>query len=126
MIKNSIVMLVAIVAVVGLAFAAHGFSNAQNTTNVSTNSDQPANVLVSNTTNNTTVQKVVSMISASEAKKIASNYINQTGATAGTPQLVNQSGTEVYIVPVIYNGQTAGEIDIDAHTGKNLGGAGGV
>jgi uncharacterized membrane protein YkoI len=126
MIKNSIIMLVAVVVVVALAFAVYGFPNTQNTTNVSTNSDQPTNVLVTNTTNNTTVQKVVSMISASEAKKIASNYINQTGATAGTPQLVNQSGTEVYIVPVIYNGQIAGEIDIDAKTGKNLGGAGGV
>jgi hypothetical protein len=31
----------------------------------------------------------------------------------------------VYIVPVIDNGTTVGEITIDAITGENLGGAGG-
>ena len=66
------------------------------------------------------------MISSSEAKKIASKYIEEAGATADTPQLINQEGKMIYIVPIMYNGQSAGEIDIDAKTGENLGGAGGV
>lgn len=69
---------------------------------------------------------MINMISSSEAKNKAIEYINQSGATAGTPKLVDQNGKMVYIVPVIYNGQIAGEIDIDAHTGHNIGGAGGV
>jgi hypothetical protein len=36
------------------------------------------------------------------------------------------NGTKVYIVPVIYGGKQAGEIWINAQTGKNIGGAGGA
>jgi uncharacterized membrane protein YkoI len=125
MIKKSIPVLLVVVAVLGVALVAYGFPNSKNTT-ISTNSNQPANVLVSNTTNNTTAKNADNVISSEEAKKIASNYIEQSGATAGTPQLVNQDGKKVYVVPVIYNGTNAGEIDIDALTGQNLGGAGGV
>jgi len=125
MIKKSIPILLVVVAVLGVALVAYGFPNSKNTT-ISTNSNQPTNVLVSNTTNNTTAKNVDNVISSEEAKKIASNYIEQAGASAGTPQLVNQDGKKVYVVPVIYNGTNAGEIDIDALTGQNLGGAGGV
>ena len=125
MIKKSIPILLVVVAVLGVALVAYGFPNSKNT-NISTNSNQPTNVLVSNTTNNTTAKNVDNVISSEEAKKIASNYIEQAGASAGTPQLVNQDGKKVYVVPVIYNGTNAGEIDIDALTGQNLGGAGGV
>ena len=65
-------------------------------------------------------------ISAADAQKIASTYIEVSNATAGTPELVNQSGRLVYIVPVVSNGSNVGEIDIDAQTGQNLGGAGGA
>ncbi len=66
-------------------------------------------------------------ISASEAKSIVqNNYIEQDGATAGTPKLTTMNGEKVYIVPVIYNGKQAGEIWINAKTGKNVGGAGGA
>lgn len=66
-------------------------------------------------------------ISSSEAKSIVQNkYIEQAGATAGTPTLKTINGEKVYIVPVIYKGKQAGEIWIDAQTGKNIGGAGGA
>ena len=35
------------------------------------------------------------------------------------------NGEKVYIVPIVIKGTTVGEIDIDAKTGKNVGGAGG-
>jgi hypothetical protein len=54
------------------------------------------------------------------------SYIQVSDATAGIPNLVNQSGKLVYIVPVIINGKNVGEIDIDAQNGQNLGGAGGA
>ncbi len=126
MIKKSIATLLVVVAVLGVALAVNGMQNSKNSANMSTSSENANNVVVSNTTNITTNKSLDNVISSSEAQKIASNYIDQTGATAGTPQLVTQDGKKVYIVPVIYNGQTAGEIDIDAQTGQNLGGAGGV
>ena len=66
------------------------------------------------------------MISASEAQNIAKNYIEEENATAGTPRLVEISGQMIYVVPVIMDGNTVGQIEIDAYTGKNVGGAGGV
>lgn len=66
------------------------------------------------------------MISASEAKSIATKYIEQKGASAGTPELKSINGKNTYIVPVIMNGEQVGEIYIDPTTGKNLGGAGGA
>ena len=67
-----------------------------------------------------------STISTLEAQKIASKYIEQTGATPGSPKLVTQNGKKVYIVPVVEKTENVGEIDLDAHNGSNLGGAGGV
>lgn len=66
------------------------------------------------------------MISASEAQNIALQYIEEPNATAGTPRLVDEDGQKIYVVPVIMNGSTVGQIEIDAYTGKNVGGAGGV
>ena len=66
------------------------------------------------------------MISAQEAQNIALQYIEEPNATAGTPRLVDEDGKKIYIVPVIMNGDTVGQIEIDAYTGKNVGGAGGV
>ena len=65
-------------------------------------------------------------ISSSEAKSIAKKYILQEGATAGTPKLITSNGKQVYLVPVIMNGNQVGEIYIDPQTGYNLGGAGGA
>jgi flagellar basal body-associated protein FliL len=91
------------------------------------NTSSVGNIIVNtNSTNNSTQNTSSTLISASEAQKIANTYIQVSDATAGTPKLVNQSGKLVYIVPVITNGTNVGEIDIDAQTGANLGGAGGV
>ena len=68
----------------------------------------------------------VTIISPAEAQKIAAKYIEQNGATPGTPNLISQDGKKVYVVPVIINNANVGEIDVDAHSGSNLGGAGGV
>ena len=122
MIKKIIVGLVVLVAVLGIGFATYG-----NTKNNNTTSNSTLNVVNQNTTNNNTNTTSTSQnkITSSEAKKIADNYINSPGATAGTPTLVKQDSKYVYIVPVIDNGKNVGEIDIDATTGANLGGAGG-
>lgn len=63
------------------------------------------------------------MISKKEAQKIASKYMK---ATPGTPVLKTKGKTKMFIVPALIKGVQKGEIWIDAKTGKNLGGAGGV
>jgi uncharacterized membrane protein YkoI len=68
----------------------------------------------------------VTIISPAQAQEIAAKYIEQAGATPGTPDLISEDGKQVYIVPVIMNNTNVGEIDIDAQDGSNLGGAGGV
>jgi uncharacterized membrane protein YkoI len=121
MMKKIIVALVVVLAVCGLVFATIGNSNNKNNNNSSTTQVQNQIQSNNNITNNNTQTK----ISSTEAQKIASKYIEVSTATAGTPKLVNQDNTLVYIVPVIDNGATVGEITIDAITGENLGGAGG-
>jgi len=121
MMKKILVALVVVVAVCGLVFATIGNTNNKNTANNSTNPEQNQIQSTDNNTGNTTQTK----ISSAEAQKIASQYIEVSTATAGTPKLVSQDNNLVYIVPVIDNGTTVGEINIDAITGENLGGAGG-
>jgi uncharacterized membrane protein YkoI len=65
-------------------------------------------------------------ISSSKAKAIAATYIEEDGASAGTPELKTIDGKSTYIVPVMMNGKQVGEIYIDPETGENLGGAGGA
>ncbi|MDD1775033.1 MAG: peptidase M4, partial [Methanobacterium sp.] len=40
--------------------------------------------------------------------------------------LVEIDGQMVYVVPVLMDGDVVGQIEIDAYTGENVGGAGGV
>lgn len=123
MMKKIIVALVVTVAVLGIAFAAFGNSDKKIIENNNpTIQNQQQTISDNNTTANKTSQ---SKISAAEAKKIATSYIKVTGVTTGTPTLVKQENKMVYIVPLISNGTKVGEIDIDAITGANLGGAGG-
>jgi len=124
MIKKIIVALVVVLAVSSLVFAT--FENSGNKT-ISNNSTNNSNgtvkqVVVSNNTTHTTTQ---TNILAQEVQKIASKYILVSGARAGTPKLMELNGEKVYIVPIVIKGTTVGEIDIDAKTGKNVGGAGG-
>ncbi len=91
------------------------------TTDITTiTSNDSANV------NNSSNNSRQTMISASEAKNIAKTYIEEPNATAGTPHLVEIDGQMIYVVPVIMDGKTVGQIEIDAYTGNNVGGAGGV
>jgi len=116
--KNiSVISLLAIVIVlVGISGC---IDNNQNTN--STNYQTSGQNIVVNDTQNTTAN-----ISAEEARKTAAKYIEEPGATAGEPVLINTDGKSTYIVPVILNGNQVGEILIDAQTGENIGGAGGV
>ena len=123
MMKKIIVALVIVVAVLGLGFATIGNTAKKNTTNNTTNPVTPQ--IVTNT-NNTTDESTHTNITSTEAQKIASKYIAVSGAKAGTPTLIQQDNKWVYIVPIIDNGKNVGEIDIDAQTGANLGGAGGA
>ena len=118
MIKKSIIAIVVIVAAAAMVFAAGSGNPDNSTSNSNEEIQQNAADNSSEETNET--------ISAAKAKTIAEKYIEEPGASAGTPKLSKQDGKLVYTVPVIYNGETVGEIEIDAQTGKNLGGAGGV
>lgn len=75
---------------------------------------------------NTTQNATNGIISSEEAKKIAQKYIEEPNATAGEPTLINTDGKQTYIVPVMLKGNQAGEILVDAKTGENIAGAGGV
>ena len=123
MMKKIIVALVIVVAVLGLGFATIGNTAKKNTTNNTTN---PVTQQIVTNTNNTTDNSTNTNITSEEAQKIASKYIEVSGAIAGTPTLTKQDNKLIYIVPVIDNGKNVGEIDIDAQTGENLGGAGGA
>jgi uncharacterized membrane protein YkoI len=141
MIKKAVIVLIVILAIVGLAFASNNI-NTKNTTN--TTNTIPTTNTTHSTTNITHLASPVKQtnfiatkntsqnnksqinISKTEARNIAANYIQVSGAVAGIPTLVYQSNKLVYIVPVMENGTNVGEIDIDAQTGHNVGGAGGA
>jgi len=65
-------------------------------------------------------------VSPSEAQNIAQQYVEEEGATTGTPHLVTIAGKPVYVVPIEKDGKIIGEIHIDPKTGENIGGAGGA
>lgn len=115
-IKSVISFIAILVLIVGISGCVDDTQNATNNGN---------QTLQQNTSgdNNTSAANV--KISPEEAKNIAKKYINQSGATPGDPMLKTE-GDKVYIVPVIINGNPAGEIIIDAQTGENKGGVGGA
>lgn len=143
MVKTKILISVIIVALIGVAAAGYQI-NSTKTPGLwqpTTTSEQPStdqsnqqSVQTQSGTQSGTSGKSQSAsqgssnvkITVSQAKSIAQKSIEQPGATAGTPKLKTLNGTKIYIVPVIYNGKTAGEIWIDAQTGENIGGAGGA
>ena len=119
MIKKSIIAVIAIVAAAAIIFAAVGGAGNNNFSN-------QQQLSVSNNSSTSDNNSNQNIISSEEAKKIAQKYIEEPGATAGTPTLNKTDGQYVYTVPVMENGKNVGEIDIDAQTGKNVGGAGGA
>jgi uncharacterized membrane protein YkoI len=96
--------------------------------NANGNNNIPASESVGSTSKHVTTYHLssVTLISPAKAQEIAAQYIEQAGATPGTPDLISQDGKKVYVVPVMLNNINVGEIDIDAQDGSNLGGAGGV
>jgi uncharacterized membrane protein YkoI len=127
MIKKSIIAMVIIIAGIGLVFAAYGGTGNNNPTTSSSNQEkQTSSGDLTSKSNTATENENSNIISASEAKEIAQKYIEVSTATSGTPKLIKSGETMIYVVPVIDNGQVVGEIEINAQTGENVGGAGGA
>lgn len=150
MIDSKILVSVVIVLLIGVAAAGYQISNttpglwqpvsssspdsSQQTgvsTDTSSGNQKSSGSSVSSSSNSKSTSSGTSSsanvkISSTEAKSIASKYIIQQGASAGTPKLITSNGKQVYLVPIIMNGDRVGEIYIDPNTGENLGGAGGA
>ena len=136
MYKRAIINLVILVTFSSIIIAAFAISNNENAINPYTQS------LISSNSSTNVSQDIVDyktgahdlvgsninhkILTPPEAQKIAEKYIKVPDATAGTPKLVKEEGKKVYIIPVMDHNQNVGEIHIDAHSGKNLGGCGGV
>ncbi|OPX57256.1 MAG: hypothetical protein A4E25_02411 [Methanobacterium sp. PtaB.Bin024] len=116
-------MMLTVLAVVALALVVFG-SSENNPPEEIISTENTNNTTTTNSTDNVNDDNV--KITPAEAQQIAEKYIKEVGATAGTPKLDEIDGEMVYIVPVVINGTTVGEIDINAMTGENMGGAGGV
>lgn len=152
MIRKSVIVVITLVALISLGFAAYVNANSDNHDNNSLFNQTPGNNISNNSTvnntsdngsyNNTnsnsnnsndgTVTTSTSntsgddLISAADAQTRAGKYILEPGAQAGTPTLKELNGEQIYVVPVILNGEKVGTIDIDANTGANVGGEGGA
>ncbi len=127
MLNKPIIVILALVIVVVIGAGLYAGSVPVKPNSQSNNNDI-ATITVNNTSQVNTSQSNPgqTMISASEAQNIAKQYIEEPNATAGTPHLAEIDGQMIYVVPVIIGGNTVGQIEIDAYTGKNVGGAGGV
>jgi uncharacterized membrane protein YkoI len=122
MIKKSFLAILALLVVMVMVSGCTDNKNNNSTNNTQNISNQTKNTTnnTSNTTNGSSIK------SPDEAKIIAQQYVNEPGVTAGTPVLNTVNGRQVYVVPLYKNGQTVGEIALDAQPGENLGGAGGA
>src|SRR5512141_977456 len=104
MIKKSIIAIVVIVAAAAMVFAAGSAdqNNSASNSNQETQQNSADTGITSDKTDNQ------STISAAKAKTIAEKYIEEPGASAGTPTLSKQGSKLVYTVPVILNGENVG------------------
>ncbi len=99
----------------------------ENTNNAGTNQQNEENEMINDQNNGEwSSNSDIGEISSSEAQSIADNYIEEHGASSGSPKNVNINGEDTYVVPVEYEGKNVGEIHIDPQTGENVGGAGGA
>lgn len=135
MFKKAIITLVGLVIFSAIIIAAFAISNDNSTTNQNSNglvtstnalSPTPESVGYKSTTYHVMSNVKNKILTPQAAQKIAEKYIKEPEATAGIPKLVKEDGKKVYVVPVLDHKQNVGEIHIDAHNGKNLGGCGGV
>ncbi len=132
MIGKSLIAILLVAAIIGIGYAAHvtthdnnNNTNQTSAQNLSNNINNTVTTPNAKTNNSQNAESGQDLISASDAQSIAQTYIIQPNAQAGTPILKEINGEQIYTVPVILNGSNVGEIDIDAQTGKNVGGAGG-
>ncbi|WP_321422726.1 PepSY domain-containing protein [uncultured Methanobacterium sp.] len=118
-------VMLTVMTVVALALFASGIP--ENNSNLT---KEEVMAMDNNTTNNTTInssnKNIKNLISPAEAQEIAEKFIKEPGAKAGIPKWDESGNKMVYIVPVVINGTNVGEITINALTGENMGGAGGV
>lgn len=78
--------------------------------------------IINSTINSSNKTKNINhILSPLEAQEMAEKYIEEPGATAGTPEWKEIDDEIVYIVPVVMNGTNVGEITINAITGENMG-----
>ncbi len=140
MVNTKILLSVVIVLIIGIAAASvqmnsdspslWSFTNPQDTADQSQNTQSGQTQAVAQDGTSASDQSGDGgdnvKISTTKAKSIAQNSIEQPDAKAGTPELTTMNGEKVYVVPVIDKGEKAGEIWIDAQTGKVIGGAGGA
>ena len=138
MFKKATVTLLILVSISVLIIAAFAISGNNSSSSIASDIGAPLSSISNsspialskssyNAPDHNLVTKVkVKIISPAAAKILAKKYIEQPGAVPGTPILVKQDGKKVYIVPVIDKKKDVGEIYLDAHSGKNLGGAGGA
>ena len=134
MFRKGIIAIIVLAVLSCIMIAAFAFSDNNNSKPINQQSISNSSHL--NPVSNSPVKKVLAtkknsnmvnnLLTPQEAKLISEKYINQTGVIPGTPALVNECGKKVYVVPVLDNQTIVGEIHIDAHSGKNLGGAGGI
>ena len=127
MLNKSLLAILALVVVVVIGAGIYAGSTQIEPTSQS--DDVDIATITSNDTaqdNNSQNDSGKTMINATEAQHIAKTFIEAENATAGTPHLVEIDGQMIYVVPVIMDGKTVGQIEIDAYTGNNVGGAGGV
>nr|WP_245526729.1 PepSY domain-containing protein [Methanothermus fervidus] len=140
--KKSIALAILVIGMIGVVIAGynilhHVFQGVGNPTkNFGENINKPKNINEGSKNKNVMSteegnnpkkgDKESTEIGHENAKNIASKYIEEPGASPGSPKIVYIDGKPVYVVPVIKNGKQVGEIYIDVKTGKNLGGAGGA
>ena len=117
-------VMLTVVTVVALALVASGIPEDDSN---QLRKEELAAMDTNNTTNSSNkTNNLKNIISPAKAQEIAEKFIKEPGATAGIPKWDESNGKMVYIVPVVINGTNVGEITINALTGENMGGAGGV
>jgi hypothetical protein len=143
MLNNKIILSVIIVMAIGVAAAGYQISSSTTvlwtpiqsqsqdssslTSGTGSGSDQSSSSGSSSSSGQSSGSGSVDVeVTSSEAKIIAQRYIEEPGASAGEPLLLEINGKQTYVVPVMMNGAQVGELYIDPQTGENIGGAGGV
>ncbi len=132
--KREIAILIAIIAIIatgGVYASASGMNSIKSAQNDLQNTTLNETHMKEHTKSAETPKKtnetIKTNITAEQAKQIAKQYIETSGAYPGTPKLLYQKaygsfkGGYIWKVPVMLNGNLINGILIDAQTGQNLG-----